>query len=500
MQLATAVLLLFSLAPHSLLALSPEEVTGWTTPRLIATPPEGTSLFVQRAYWGPGGSVLLACDVQGRGRDEAALLRYDRHSGASYLFVPDTLSTCYEVSSVRVVRVNGTYYLVWVHYPVPKPDGWLDAQLVIGRITDDGIDSIRVLADSINVTIDAAWAQETAYIVAKTSYYGVDHRRGGFLLRLHGSQVERRALPQSEWKSPYVFCQDSTTVYVTCWSGFAIDFAETHDGGRTWKRPSCPDTHGPVQHPGVVVFPGDGPVLLWQEDRNGDVWPEVVCASTWSSSTGWGPVSEVNAPFTGRKVSPWPFSVSPVSVKGRIRRLYLIWEEKELATGDYFIYYAYFDGQSWSRKQPVLGGPVDIGTPAMLVDGRGVMHVFALGYVNGEDLGIFYTHSTSPITHVTIPAGGGSAEALLGPPRPNPFNGFTVFSFTFPSSGGIAIRILDVTGKTVRTIIPGRLGSGSHTIRWDGRDDRGEPLPSGVYLVRLEAGGQVATRKVVLVR
>ena len=53
---------------------------------------------------------------------------------------------------------------------------------------------------------------------------------------------------------------------------------------------------------------------------------------------------------------------------------------------------------------------------------------------------------------------------------------------------------------TVATVVVGRREAGIYTIRWDGRDDSGRALASGVYLCRLRAGGEAQTRKLLLVR
>lgn len=83
---------------------------------------------------------------------------------------------------------------------------------------------------------------------------------------------------------------------------------------------------------------------------------------------------------------------------------------------------------------------------------------------------------------------------------PNPFSGSTTMSFELPQAGPAELAIYDVGGRLVRTLRSGSLASGLHEERWDGVDDRGSRLPSGVYFARLEWHGTVATRKLVLLR
>ena len=54
----------------------------------------------------------------------------------------------------------------------------------------------------------------------------------------------------------------------------------------------------------------------------------------------------------------------------------------------------------------------------------------------------------------------------------------------------VAVSIYDVTGRLVRKLRPGRQAAGSHTLDWDGLDGHGASLPGGLYLFRINAGGQ----------
>ena len=91
---------------------------------------------------------------------------------------------------------------------------------------------------------------------------------------------------------------------------------------------------------------------------------------------------------------------------------------------------------------------------------------------------------------------------LLQQNYPNPFNHHTVIRFALPGTGQVELVIFNLTGQQVATLVDGVWEAGAHTVRWDGRDDKGRELASGVYLYRLRTGDrqQVETRKLVLVR
>ncbi len=103
----------------------------------------------------------------------------------------------------------------------------------------------------------------------------------------------------------------------------------------------------------------------------------------------------------------------------------------------------------------------------------------------------------TPLTSVNEGAGTPSAFALLQN-YPNPFNPSTTIGFSVSQSGSVLLDIYDLTGRHVRTLLSGQTAAGHHTVRWDGRDDRGSSVGSGVYFYRLKAGANSAVSKKML--
>ena len=85
--------------------------------------------------------------------------------------------------------------------------------------------------------------------------------------------------------------------------------------------------------------------------------------------------------------------------------------------------------------------------------------------------------------------------------HPNPFNPATEIVFTLPAASPVSLHVYDAAGRRVRTLLD-RAGcpAGETRATWDGRDEAGRPLPSGVYLYSVEAGGLDAARKAVLLK
>ncbi len=88
----------------------------------------------------------------------------------------------------------------------------------------------------------------------------------------------------------------------------------------------------------------------------------------------------------------------------------------------------------------------------------------------------------------------------LGQNVPNPFNPATTIPFVLDAASHVQLRVYDVRGAVIATLVDGMLPEGRHTIAWNGRNSAGRPVSSGTYLYGLVAGKQRLSRKMVLVR
>ncbi|MBM2846096.1 MAG: hypothetical protein HW407_1408, partial [Bacteroidetes bacterium] len=83
---------------------------------------------------------------------------------------------------------------------------------------------------------------------------------------------------------------------------------------------------------------------------------------------------------------------------------------------------------------------------------------------------------------------------------PNPFNPETTIEFQIPETSPVKLEIIDVLGRSVRILLTGEANPGKYRVRWDGTNDAGMKVASGVYVYRLSAGSYEASRKVVLLK
>jgi hypothetical protein len=95
-----------------------------------------------------------------------------------------------------------------------------------------------------------------------------------------------------------------------------------------------------------------------------------------------------------------------------------------------------------------------------------------------------------------------AVRCALGQAQPNPFNPRTVIPYALDAAGHVRIDVFDVEGRLVRRLVDGKSLAGEHQAIWDGRDDAGRGLASGMYVYRMSVDGAPAgpTRKVVLLK
>ncbi len=93
------------------------------------------------------------------------------------------------------------------------------------------------------------------------------------------------------------------------------------------------------------------------------------------------------------------------------------------------------------------------------------------------------------------------AKLTLSQNMPNPFNPITSIQFNVPSNAGrVELHVYNVSGRLVRTLVNDELAAGPHSVVWNGRDDDGRNLASGIYFAKLTAGDETAERKMALLK
>jgi flagellar hook assembly protein FlgD len=91
-------------------------------------------------------------------------------------------------------------------------------------------------------------------------------------------------------------------------------------------------------------------------------------------------------------------------------------------------------------------------------------------------------------------------EYVLAQSYPNPFNATTVIEFAIPEAALVRLDVYNVLGRRVKTLVQGTQPAGFYRTVWDGRDEAGHPVPTGLYLYRLTASDWIQTRRMMLIK
>jgi hypothetical protein len=185
-----------------------------------------------------------------------------------------------------------------------------------------------------------------------------------------------------------------------------------------------------------------------------------------------------------------PFRLARVNITDVGDGVQLAWEPiDERPRGGYRIYRADASGEF----APVAGGRLGPDARSFLDETADpdADHRYEIGVVDP----IGREARFGPFTY-----GVAALKFSLARIGPNPFHSSTLLGYSIPALGPARLTVYDVTGRLVRTLVEGDIPAGHFTANWDGRDQSGHVLPSGIYFGRLEAGAEQRSVKLTLIR
>ncbi len=160
---------------------------------------------------------------------------------------------------------------------------------------------------------------------------------------------------------------------------------------------------------------------------------------------------------------------------------------------DLGVYFSPDGGQAWEAFSDGLPEAVIATSLAISPENRKL-------WVATHGNGAYQRGLLSPPTSIEEPATA-PQQFLLSQNYPNPFNPETTIPFALSQPAGVTLKIYNARGQEVRTLLNNASKSaGQHRVTWDGRDNRGQIVASGVYVYRLSAQGVVQSRRMVLAR
>ncbi len=116
----------------------------------------------------------------------------------------------------------------------------------------------------------------------------------------------------------------------------------------------------------------------------------------------------------------------------------------------------------------------------------------------GTQSGVY--RSTAAVTSVSDNSSEPPASFVLHHNFPNPFNPGTTIAFELPRAADVVLKIYNLAGQEVRSLVHQPFAAGSHNVAWDGQDNFGKTVASGILIYRLQAGGRTAFNKMTLLK
>ncbi len=351
---------------------------------------------------------------------------------------------------------------------------WAANGLEVGTAANDmGLSSLRITPDGSNGA-NIAWGDFSA-----TAYVQRLDAEGNALWNAGGLSLRDTVTHRSQWE-PSIISDGVGGVIATYWLYIGGDNHDIYaqkvdgDGNILWTMGGtglCTLTSN-QQSPQLASDGAGGAIVAWEDWRNGDtdVYAQRISTAGQVSTL----LQSYNAAVSGSDITiTWTVSEMSGDCRFNILRTIPgtdIFEQlRDPRIEDNGLSFEFRDescepGETYRYRVEVLE--------------EGTRHV------------LFETEE------VALP----SPSLVLYQNHPNPFRWSTNIPFVLHERTEASLSVYDIKGRLVTVLFDNILGEGPKEIRWDGRDASGNPVASGIYLYRLEAGNRILTRKALLLR
>ncbi len=239
--------------------------------------------------------------------------------------------------------------------------------------------------------------------------------------------------------------------------------------------------------------------VVWRDNRDGN---NEIYTKEYIPGVGWDPdpAHETRITTQANPQSEPQVDTDPMN------NVYIVWSDQRNGALNQDIFYRQRIGGVWDPEMSLVGAGTDTTNqiqqfPGITHDGFGKSYVtwtdWRMKASQGRNKEVFYKVGTAVVTSVEVtPTPMGTALRAY----PNPFNPLTNITFRVERDARISLRIYDVRGRLVRTLADAPMPPGMQRLTWDGRDDRGLPVASGAYYLRLQGGGTQVSRTINLLK
>ncbi|MDY6915024.1 MAG: T9SS type A sorting domain-containing protein [Candidatus Cloacimonadota bacterium] len=191
--------------------------------------------------------------------------------------------------------------------------------------------------------------------------------------------------------------------------------------------------------------------------------PEIMITVSGDHGATWSEPIRLNANETPELAGQIPEYIYPADVI------------KDLGNNEGLLQFAYLDDNSWGSYIQANG-----------LNNGGIIKYASLKIVFPED------GSTQPSV---VPVAG-----RLSQNYPNPFNPETTINYEMTQPGNVTIEIYNIKGQKIKTLVNSTKDAGEHSVVWNGRDESGNSVSSGVYFYKMQAGKYTSTKKMILMK
>jgi len=260
-----------------------------------------------------------------------------------------------------------------------------------------------------------------------------------------------------------------------------------------------------IEDNSIVIPASDGTIVVWESTPSGGVKNIYANKRALTSGLIWG---AGDAPPIASDSSLTKPNARPRAFGDGAGGVLISWEYEFSPTDhDVWVQHIASDGVAQWMSNGFVGQVVSEGLheekhPTMASDGSGGAYIVWEDNRSGN-WDIYGDRVDATGTLVGIEDEAISAlptSYMLEQNYPNPFNPTTEIRFATPRAGEITLTVHNMLGQTVQTLVSGSVEAGNHIVSWNGKNNLGEAVASGVYLYRLTAGNEVSAKKMMLIR
>jgi hypothetical protein len=256
----------------------------------------------------------------------------------------------------------------------------------------------------------------------------------------------------------------------------------------------------------ALVVPNDGtgiatPVVISQVDP-GNFIEFFNPGNTSFNLTGWWLCSPFNYAALSLTVNagsyatvPWPAFFGDTDGSGEI----MLYKSSNFGTSTDIVDYVCWGASNQFRYSQAIAVGKWVGACAPVLTNGSIHRISGTTGTGASSYDVTLASNprncTSPVTGIGDTPAYPNIKLSIGP---NPFSAVTNLEFTLSSSAAVDVSVYSVTGQRVRHMETTNFRKGTGRMMWDGKDDSGHTLPSGMYLVRVSANNSTATERVTI--